>query len=230
MNIWGTCTQRRLAEALLLLHRWPPAPHTPPPTPISPPSSLLQPEASVALPARHIARRLKKTAAAFPRPFCPRSGRRLAHRGSCYNFHFLNIFLSFSPPARPPSPALLFFLCGKKKRKRNQGYFIPSRHCDDDKWAEQDGSSDWGCCRPGVARATQCGWLQGCWWWMARCGFGQRCGSGEGESTTGFELPEVFVGLEVKWDNVSEEWRVYFIILPTAASVCFCPLLGVLGN
>lgn len=33
--------------------------------------------------------------AAFPRPFCPCSGRRLAHRGSCYSFHFLNIFLFF---------------------------------------------------------------------------------------------------------------------------------------
>lgn len=34
-------------------------------------------------------------AAAFLWAFCPCSGRRLALRGSCYNFHFLNIFLSF---------------------------------------------------------------------------------------------------------------------------------------
>lgn len=33
--------------------------------------------------------------AAFLWPFCPCSGRRLAHRGSCYNFHFLNIFFFF---------------------------------------------------------------------------------------------------------------------------------------
>lgn len=33
--------------------------------------------------------------AAFLWAFCPCSGRRLAHRGSCYNFHFLNVFLFF---------------------------------------------------------------------------------------------------------------------------------------
>lgn len=48
--------------------------------------------------------------AAFLWPFCPCSGRRLAHRGSCYNFHFLNISLFFSSPVW-----------------NQDGYFIPLR-------------------------------------------------------------------------------------------------------
>lgn len=47
--------------------------------------------------------------AAFLWPFCPRLGRRLAHRGSCYRFHFLNIFL-------PPPPT-----------RNLEVYFIPVR-------------------------------------------------------------------------------------------------------
>lgn len=41
--------------------------------------------------------------AAFLWAFCPCSGRRLAHRGSCYNFHFLAVFFFF------------FFLHGTEK-------------------------------------------------------------------------------------------------------------------
>lgn len=46
--------------------------------------------------------------AAFLCAFCPCLGRRLAHRGSCYNFHFLNVFLFF------------FFSAWNQ-----EGYFIP---------------------------------------------------------------------------------------------------------
>lgn len=225
MNICGTCTQRALAEALLFLHRGVyislPPPHStfhPSPTLLPP---VFQPEAfSVTVCALHITCSLKKKPAAFPWPFCPRSGRRLAHRGSCYNFHFLNIFLSFFPSL----PAPLFFLS-----KDQEGYFIPFRRCDDDKWAEQDGSSDWGCCHSRVGRDTQCALLQGCCCWrMVRCGFGRRCG-------WGWVRHWVWVtwgicGPEVKWDNVSEEWRVYFIIILSDSTswycVCFWPLLS----
>lgn len=54
---------------------------------LSPPSSSLISQANIG-------------PAAFLWAFCPCSGRRLAHSGSCYNFHFLNIFLFFCVEAR----------------------------------------------------------------------------------------------------------------------------------
>lgn len=41
--------------------------------------------------------------------FCPCSGRRLAHRGSCYNFHFLNVFLFFPPFFPRVEPRKVFY-------------------------------------------------------------------------------------------------------------------------
>lgn len=63
--------------------------------------------------------------AAFLWPFCPCSGRRLAHRGSCYNFHFLKI-------------SLFFPLCGTKTGTLSVSAVR--------RWREQDGSSDSDCC------------------------------------------------------------------------------------
>lgn len=57
--------------------------------------------------------------AAFLWAFCPCSGRRLAHRGSCYNFHFLTVFLLFFSAWNPEGYFVL--LCSMKMKGKGGG-------------------------------------------------------------------------------------------------------------
>lgn len=84
--------------------------------------------------------------AAFLWPFCPCSGRRLAHRGSCYSFHFLNIF---------------FFLFFSLLRSEPRSVFHPRLQCDNKKEGERSGGSDSGRCHSSFGAQLKCTWLQG---------------------------------------------------------------------
>lgn len=97
-------------------------------------------------------------AAAFLWAFCPCSGRRLAHRGSCYNFHFLNFFFSVWKPRRV--------------------FYPPALQHEDEGQGEGDGSSDSCCCHSNVGKQIKYKLhiATGSWWRVAVVWFGHRGG------------------------------------------------------
>lgn len=140
--------------------------------------------------------------------FCPCSGRRLAHRGSCYNFHFLNIFLPF------------FFSCMEPRR-----VFYPSLQHED----EGRGGARWqlrfGLLSLQLWQTNKVQTAHGCRVAVVRC---RHSGSVDHSVWSGGGLVTwAICEPQDRWGDASQECEVYFIIpypipLPLVVSATSC--------